>query len=119
MAVAEAYTPVVPVRGRKAKAARVASRLDIATASLLLLVTVIALAAPLLAPHNPLAPVGVPEVKPFSGGYSLGSDTVGRDILSRTLYGLRSSWLAALGVVGLGLVIGGVVGWLAGLASGT
>ena len=118
MAVAEAYTPVIPVRGGKAKAARVASRRDIATASLLLLVTVIALAAPLLAPHNPLAPIGVPEVKPFSGGYILGSDTVGRDILSRTLYGLRSSWLAALGVVGLGLLIGGFVGLVAGATGG-
>ncbi len=118
MAVAEAYTPVVPVRGGKAKAARVASRWDIATASLLVLVTLIALAAPLLAPHNPLSPVGVPEVKPFSGGYLLGSDTVGRDILSRTLYGLRSSWLAALAVVGLGLVIGGFVGLVAGATGG-
>jgi peptide/nickel transport system permease protein len=95
-----------------------ASRWDIATASLLLVMTLIALAAPLLAPHNPLAPIGVPEVKPFSGGYLLGSDTVGRDILSRTLYGLRSSWLAALGVVALGLLIGGIIGLIAGATGG-
>ena len=118
MAVAEAYTPVIPVRGGKAKVARARSRLDLATAGLIGLVTVIALAAPLLAPHNPLSPVGQPEMKPGQGGYLLGSDTVGRDILSRILYGLRSSWLAALAVVAIGLLIGGIVGLIAGASGG-
>ncbi|BEP16163.1 ABC transporter permease [Acidothermaceae bacterium B102] len=118
MAVAEAYTPVVPVRGGKAKVARARSRVDLATAGLLVLVTVIALAAPVLAPHNPLAPVGVPELPPGSSHFLLGSDTVGRDILSRTLYGLRSSWLAALAVVALGLLIGGIIGLIAGASGG-
>jgi peptide/nickel transport system permease protein len=118
MAVAEAYTPVLPVRGGKAKPARAHNRLDIATAGLIGLVTVIALAAPILAPHNPLAPVGTPELPPGSAHFLLGSDTVGRDILSRTLYGLRSSWLAALAVVGLGLLIGGLIGLIAGATGG-
>ncbi len=118
MAVAEAYTPVVPTRTGKVKAARVRSRLDLATAGLIALVTVIALAAPLLAPHNPLSPIGTPELKPGQGGFLLGSDTVGRDILSRVLYGLRSSWLAALAVVALGLLIGGIVGLIAGASGG-
>jgi peptide/nickel transport system permease protein len=118
MAVAEAYVPTIPVRGGKAKVARVRSRLDVATAGLLGLVTVIALAAPVLAPHNPLSPVGQPELKPGQGGFLLGSDTVGRDILSRVLYGLRSSWLAALAVVALGLLIGGLIGLVAGASGG-
>ncbi|MDX6210985.1 MAG: peptide/nickel transport system permease protein [Frankiales bacterium] len=118
MAVAEAYTPTLPTRRGKAKPVRVRSRLDLATAGLIGLVTVIALAAPILAPHNPLSPVGVPELKPGQGGFLLGSDTVGRDILSRILYGLRSSWLAALAVVALGLVIGGLIGLVAGAAGG-
>jgi peptide/nickel transport system permease protein len=118
MAVAEAYAPTIPVRGGKAKVARARSRLDLATAGLLVLVTLIALAAPLLAPHDPLLPVGQPELKPGSSGFLLGSDTVGRDILSRVLYGLRSSWLAALAVVALGLVIGGLVGLVAGASGG-
>jgi peptide/nickel transport system permease protein len=118
MAVAEAYVATVPVRGGRAKAARARSRLDLATAGLLVLVTLIALAAPVLAPHNPLSPIGVPELKPGQGGFLLGSDTVGRDILSRVLYGLRSSWLAALAVVALGLLIGGLVGLVAGASGG-
>ena len=118
MAVAEAYVPTLPTRTGTAKAVRVRSRLDLATAGLLGLVTVIALAAPLLAPHNPLLPVGQPEMKPGAGGFLLGSDTVGRDVLSRILYGLRSSWLAALAVVALGLLIGGIVGLIAGASGG-
>jgi peptide/nickel transport system permease protein len=118
MAVAEAYTPTLPTRRGKAKPVRVRSRLDVATAGLIALVTLIALAAPILAPHNPLSPVGVPELKPGQGGFLLGSDTVGRDILSRILYGLRSSWLAALAVVALGLLIGGLIGLVAGAAGG-
>ena len=51
-------------------------------------------------------------------GFLLGSDSIGRDILSRVLFGLRSSWLAALVVVGLGLVIGGLVGLVAGATGG-
>ncbi|MDX6205765.1 MAG: peptide/nickel transport system permease protein [Frankiales bacterium] len=118
MAVAEAYTPTLPTRTGKAKAVRVRSRLDVATAGLIVLVTVIALAAPILAPHNPLSPIGQPELKPGQGGFLLGSDTVGRDILSRILYGLRSSWLAALAVVAIGLLIGGLIGLIAGASGG-
>jgi peptide/nickel transport system permease protein len=118
MAVAEAYTATLPTRTGNAKPVRVRSRFDVATASLIGLVTVIALAAPILAPHNPLSPVGVPELKPGQGGFLLGSDTVGRDILSRVLYGLRSSWLAALAVVAVGLLIGGLVGLIAGASGG-
>jgi len=120
MAVAEAFTPAAPARTRRARAKPVRSRgrVDVLAAGLLLLVTVIALAAPLLAPHGPLEPVGMPESPPGVEGFLLGSDSIGRDILSRVLFGLRSSWLAALVVVGLGLLFGGAVGLVAGAAGG-
>jgi peptide/nickel transport system permease protein len=86
--------------------------------SLLLLVTVIAVAVPLLAPHDPLVPVGVPLQAPGKNGFLLGTDSVGRDILSRVLFGVRSSWFAALVVVGVGLLIGGLVGLIAGATGG-
>ncbi|MCV7343429.1 ABC transporter permease [Mycolicibacterium rhodesiae] len=86
--------------------------------SLLLLVTVIAVAVPLLAPHDPLVPVGMPLQAPGKNGFLLGTDSVGRDILSRVLFGIRSSWFAALVVVGVGLLIGGLVGLIAGAAGG-
>lgn len=119
MAVAEAFTPVTPAHGRRPRVAAVRrGRVDLLAASLLLLVTVVALAAPLLAPHSPLNPVGVPAAPPGTDGFPLGSDSVGRDILSRLLFGLRSSWLAALAVVAVGLLVGGLVGLVAGASGG-
>jgi peptide/nickel transport system permease protein len=119
MAVAEAFRPSLAGRfGRSRSAPRAGRRADLAAAALLLLVTAIALAAPLLAPHSPLSPVGTPELAPLHDGFVLGSDSVGRDVLSRVLYGIRASWFAALGVVALGVLLGGAVGLLAGTLGG-
>jgi len=86
--------------------------------SLIFVVTLVAVAVPLLAPYDPLLPVGMPLQPPGEGGFLLGTDSVGRDVLSRVLYGARSSWFAALAVVALGLLIGGLVGLIAGTAGG-
>ena len=86
--------------------------------SLHLLVTLIAVAVPVLAPHDPLVPVGMPLQAPGKDGFLLGTDSVGRDILSRVLFGVRSSWFAALVVVAVGLLIGGVIGLIAGATGG-
>lgn len=85
---------------------------------LILLVTVIAVLVPVISPHDPLIPVGMPLQAPGKHDFLLGSDSIGRDILSRVLYGMRSSWFAALVVVAVGLFIGGVVGLIAGTAGG-
>ncbi|BBY60723.1 ABC transporter permease [Mycolicibacterium sarraceniae] len=87
-------------------------------ASLILLVTLIAVAVPLLAPYDPLVPVGMPLQAPGKDGFLLGTDSVGRDISTRVLFGVRSSWFAALVVVAVGLLIGGVVGLIAGATGG-
>ncbi|WP_059019009.1 ABC transporter permease [Mycobacterium sp. M26] len=86
--------------------------------SLIFVVTLVAVAVPVLAPHNPLIPVGIPLQAPGKNGFLLGTDSVGRDILSRVLYGVRSSWFAALVVVAGGLIIGGLIGLIAGAAGG-
>ncbi|MCK0174952.1 ABC transporter permease [Mycolicibacterium sp. F2034L] len=86
--------------------------------SLIIVVTLVAVAVPLLAPHDPLLPVGMPLQAPGQDGFLLGSDSVGRDILSRVLYGARSSWFAALAVVALGVLVGGLIGLIAGTFGG-
>jgi peptide/nickel transport system permease protein len=91
---------------------------DWAAAGLLVVVTLIALLAPLLAPHNPIQPAGLPQLPPGSGGFLLGTDSIGRDILSRVLIGWRSSWFAALAVITSGLLIGGTIGLVAGMRGG-
>jgi peptide/nickel transport system permease protein len=91
---------------------------DWAAAGLLVVVTLIALLAPVLAPHNPIQPAGLPQLPPGSGGFLLGTDSIGRDILSRVLIGWRSSWFAALAVIASGLLIGGTIGLVAGMRGG-
>jgi peptide/nickel transport system permease protein len=120
MAVAEPYVPVAtgPARLRRRAILRGGSRLDIAAAGLLVVVTLIALLAPVLAPHDPIQPVGMPMQPPGSGGFLLGTDSIGRDILSRVLSGWRSSWFAALAVIASGLLIGGLIGLVAGTLGG-
>ena len=86
--------------------------------SLLFVVTLVALAVPLLSPYDPLVPAGLPLQSPGANGFLLGTDNIGRDILSRVLYGVQSSWFAALAVVALGLLIGGLVGLIAGTVGG-
>jgi peptide/nickel transport system permease protein len=86
--------------------------------SLVVVVTLVVIAVPLLAPYDPLLPVGMPLQAPGKNGFLLGTDSVGRDILSRVLYGARSSWFAALVVVAVGLLFGGLVGLIAGTMGG-
>ena len=86
--------------------------------SMVIVLTLLVIAVPLIAPHDPLTPVGMPLQAPGKNGFLLGTDSVGRDILSRVLYGARSSWFAALVVVAVGLAIGGLVGLIAGASGG-
>ena len=82
------------------------------------IVTLLAVAAPLLATHSAL---DVTSAGPFhapSFAYPLGTDEIGRDIFSRVLYGIRESWLSALGVITVGALFGALVGALAGAFGG-
>ncbi|MFD0525714.1 ABC transporter permease [Paractinoplanes durhamensis] len=85
---------------------------------LLGLITLIALTARWLAPDDPIQPVGDFNLPPGSPGHLLGTDLIGRDLLSRTLWGIQASWLSALAVVLVGLLAGGLIGLVAGAAGG-
>jgi ABC-type dipeptide/oligopeptide/nickel transport system permease subunit len=78
---------------------------------------VIAVAAPLLAPHHPLGQDFTPQKGP-SWQHLFGTDELGRDVLSRVMYGARLSLPVALLLVGLALVIGGTLGAIAGYFGG-
>src|SRR5258707_2387441 len=119
MAVAEPYLAPVPGASRRHILPAGGGRLlDWAAAGLLVPVTLIALLAPVLAPRNPIQPVGLPQLPPGSGGFLLGTDSIGRDILSRVVIGWRSSWFSALAVIASGLIVGGLIGLLAGMRGG-
>jgi peptide/nickel transport system permease protein len=80
-------------------------------------VTLVAIFVPLLAPDSPTLPIGIPLLSPGHGGL-LGTDQVGRDLFSRILYGLQASWLAAIIIIGAGVLIGGLIGVIAGMFGG-
>lgn len=82
------------------------------------LVTVAVSLGPILAPHDPTVPVGVPLASPMSGEGLFGTDQVGRDILSRVLHGMSVSWLFSLLLVVLVATVGSVVGAVAGYIGG-
>ncbi|WP_255951352.1 dipeptide/oligopeptide/nickel ABC transporter permease/ATP-binding protein [Streptomyces odontomachi] len=81
---------------------------------LIVLVVLMALLAPVLAPHDPLdqAPLGSGDGAP-SGVHWMGQDSLGRDILSRLMYGARWSLAIGLGSTLLALLAGAVLGALA------
>ena len=85
---------------------------------------VAAVLAPLIAPQDPLAqdlflgrmpPVWISGAEP---GYWLGTDSLGRDVLSRILYGARIALTVALVAGGLTCVIGAALGLMAGFLRG-
>ena len=78
---------------------------------------VIALTIGWWSPFNPTAPSGASLAAP-SGAHLLGTDELGRDVLTRTLYGARDSLPLAFAVVAGGVIIGTVLGGLAGFFGG-
>ena len=76
-----------------------------------------ALFGPLLAPHDPFAITGGSLVPP-SAGHWMGTDALGRDVLSGVLYGARTSLVIASAVSTIALFVGTVIGMLAGYHGG-
>jgi len=87
-------------------------------AAILLLLLFTALGAPILAPHNPLRQDLANDLITYSADHPLGTDKLGRDILSRTIYGARISLTVGFATVALSLAIGLVIGSLAGYFGG-
>jgi peptide/nickel transport system permease protein len=83
-----------------------------------MLVTVACLAAPLIAPYDPVAINLSDKLQAPGMAHWLGTDYFGRDVLSRVLYGGRVSLMVALLVVVASILVGVPVGLLAGFAGG-
>jgi peptide/nickel transport system permease protein len=85
----------------------------------LVLVAVVAVAAPLLAPADPNFPAPLEAYAPPSGAHLMGTDALGRDLLSRLMYGARVAILASVAIIALSTVVGTAVAlvsaWLGGI----
>jgi len=80
----------------------------------LLLIILMAIFAPWLAPHDPLLLAPAQRLKPSSAQFLLGTDAYGRDLLSRVIYGARISLLIGLGCSALAISVGLVIGLVSG-----
>jgi hypothetical protein len=113
-------SPLELTRRRRAWAGWVRlGRLERAGLAVLALTTAVAVLAPLLAPYSPTTAVHAESfAPPGTHGLLVGSDELSRDLFSRVLYGIRASWLSALAVIASGVLIGGLIGTVAGIAGG-
>ena len=103
---------------------RILQRWPVIPVLILTLVVVVAIFAPLLSPHNPVknslfdrnaVPVWYPD---SSGKFILGADPLGRDVLSRIMYGARISLMVAAVAISVGSIAGTALGLMSGYFGG-
>lgn len=94
------------------------SRVSLAGLAVVLALGVLAGVAPWVAPYDPLATDLPNQLQPPSANHWLGTDLLGRDILSRLLYGGRATLITALAAVGISATLGVVLGLVAGFYGG-
>ena len=94
------------------------SRAAVAGAGIVLIFVLMAVLAPVLVPYNPIQGNLNDRLQSFSGAHWLGTDELGRDLLSRILYGARVSLQIQIVAVVLALIVGVLLGSLSGYLGG-
>src|SRR5689334_11686535 len=84
----------------------------------LLALCLLGLAAPLFAPADPMATRLEERLRPPDEAHPFGRDALGRDVLSRVLYGARVSFVVGVATLFVSLVIGVTLGAVAGWVGG-
>ena len=115
----DVVTPSLPLLGIGARLEVAAGRTQFAVAlGLVALMVILAALAPALAPYDPsridLSRAGLPP----GPSHPMGTDRLGRDVLSRWLIGGRTSLAVAAAAAGLGCTLGAIAGALAGYREG-
>jgi peptide/nickel transport system permease protein len=115
-----ASTVAPSLRGLRlvARAPILANPLNVVSFALIALFAACAILAPLLAPYDPLLQDLGSRLRPPSPEHWLGTDSLGRDIASRILYGARISLIIGVVVVASAGVVGTIIGLIAGYAGG-
>jgi peptide/nickel transport system permease protein len=114
----------IPARGSADSRRRRTRRLALTGAGFVLLLAAVAGLAPWLAPHDPTRQalrtrLAAPTLAGSDGkSHLLGTDHLGRDVLSRIVWGSQVSLLVGVSAVGVGGLLGGALGLLAGFRGG-
>ena len=85
---------------------------------LLAAIVLIAALAPLIAPYDPIEQHIAYRLEPPSAEFLLGTDTYGRDVLSRLIHGARISLIVAFAAVAIAMVVGTSIGVFSGYVGG-
>lgn len=123
-APAPADAAAAPATAGAGTVRRRTTRLALTGAAFVLFLGAVAGAAPWLAPHDPTrqslrARLGAPTLEAADGrAHVLGTDHLGRDVLSRVIYGSRVSLVVGLAAVVVGGLLGASLGLLAGFRGG-
>jgi peptide/nickel transport system permease protein len=105
--------------GQQAMRRLLRDRAAMAAAVLLLLLIAVSVLAPIIAPQDPIKTSLADRLaRPGSPGYPLGADDLGRDILSRLIWGGRISLLVGFSAVLVAMTIGVLLGLIAGFFGG-
>lgn len=92
--------------------------LALAGMGMIALLFILAVAAPFIAPYDPTAQHLLSRLQPPSLQFLLGTDDLGRDVLSRMIYGIRISLTVGFVAVGISVVIGTLLGLTSGFFGG-
>ena len=120
-AITDALAPAAaPVRDRRWEVLRRAVRARLAPfgAAVVMAAVLVALAAPVVAPYDPLKQDLAHALAAPSREHPLGTDNVGRDVLSRVIWGTRISLVAGVVSVAIALLTGSLLGVVAGFCGG-
>ena len=115
---APAVTHGAPIVRRSLASRILRNPLGLVSSAIIALVAIAAIAAPLIAPLDPAATDAMNIMAGPSGSHLLGTDSAGRDILSRIIFGSQATLLSALIVVVTSIIIGVPTGLIAGYYGG-
>ncbi|MEU6645559.1 ABC transporter permease [Saccharomonospora sp. NPDC046836] len=87
--------------------------------ALITIIVLVAVFAPLVAPYDPLLQHRTRTTEGPSGDFLLGTDDLGRDVLSRLIYGARSSMIIGVLTTAISLVLGTIIGVVSGFLGKT
>ncbi|HEY7332499.1 MAG TPA: dipeptide/oligopeptide/nickel ABC transporter permease/ATP-binding protein [Candidatus Limnocylindria bacterium] len=113
--------PTAPIAGTRRWRAALRRPMGLIGGGMLLVAVLTAIAAPLLAPYDPYAPVRVTIFDIFqapSAAHPLGTDDGGKDVLSSLIYGARVSLIVGFSAATITTVVGGLIGIVAGYRGG-
>src|SRR6266536_741502 len=118
LAIPETLAPAIEQTAGPARSRRPINPRLVVGGSIVALLILLGLLAPIVAPYDPLAPDPARSLAPPSPEHPLGNDEFGRDVLSRLIHGARISMTVSIVSIALALAVGTAAGLVSGFYGG-